>query len=133
MQHGRIPRADIEGLRGAAVIAVLAFDASARWLPGGFAGVDILFALSGYMITSTVAQDIAGGTFDLRAFYERRLRRLLPGPQSPGRKRACRLGSHGHSRSPQLLTTLPRDRRGSRSSRQRRISRLQRPRRKLTT
>ena len=78
MQHGRIPRADIEGLRGAAVIAVLAFDASARWLPGGFAGVDILFALSGYMITSTVAQDIAGGTFDLRAFYERRLRRLLP-------------------------------------------------------
>jgi peptidoglycan/LPS O-acetylase OafA/YrhL len=78
VEHGRTPRADIEGLRAIAVIAVLAFDASARWLPGGFAGVDIFLALSGYLITSTVAQDIAGGTFDLRAFYERRLRRLLP-------------------------------------------------------
>lgn len=78
MQHGRAPRADIEGLRAVAIVAVLAFDASARWLPGGFAGVDIFFALSGYLITSTVADDIAAGAFDLRAFYERRLRRLLP-------------------------------------------------------
>ncbi len=78
MQQVRIHRADIEGLRALAILAVLAFDTSARWLSGGFAGIGIFFALSGYLITSTVVADLERGAFDLRSFYDRRLRRLLP-------------------------------------------------------
>jgi peptidoglycan/LPS O-acetylase OafA/YrhL len=78
VQSGRPHRADIDGLRAVALLAVLTFDVSIRWLPGGFAGIDIFFMLSGYLITSTVGEDLDGGTFSLRGFYERRVRRLLP-------------------------------------------------------
>lgn len=78
MQQGRTYRADIDGLRAVALLAVLAFDASARWLPGGFAGIDIFFVISGYLISSTVVEDLDRGAYDFRDFYERRLRRLLP-------------------------------------------------------
>ena len=78
MQTGRTHRADIDGLRALAVLAVLTFDVSIRWLPSGFAGIDIFFMLSGYLITSTVVEDLDGGAFSLLGFYERRVRRLLP-------------------------------------------------------
>jgi peptidoglycan/LPS O-acetylase OafA/YrhL len=48
-------------------------------MPGGFLGVDVFFVLSGYLITDLlIAQWEAGGRIDLRAFWVRRARRLLP-------------------------------------------------------
>ncbi|HEX4511369.1 MAG TPA: acyltransferase family protein, partial [Burkholderiaceae bacterium] len=71
-------RADIDGLRGFAVLGVLAFDASARWLPGGFVGIDVLFVVSGYLISTTVLPDLERGSFDFPAYCLRRARRLWP-------------------------------------------------------
>lgn len=71
-------RRDIEGLRALAVIPVLLFHAHVPGFDGGYAGVDIFFVISGYLITATILADIAAGRFTLRGFYERRARRLLP-------------------------------------------------------
>src|SRR5262245_59701480 len=72
-------RPDIEGLRALAVLGVVAFHFGMTSLPGGFAGVDIFFVISGYLITQLLQQEIARhGTVNLWAFYARRARRLLP-------------------------------------------------------
>ena len=69
--------AALDGLRGLAVIAVLLFHAGK--LQGGFLGVDLFFALSGFLITSLLLAEVdARGRLDLLAFWGRRLRRLLP-------------------------------------------------------
>ncbi|HEY5106594.1 MAG TPA: acyltransferase family protein [Caulobacteraceae bacterium] len=69
-------RADIDGLRAVSVLAVLAFHAT--WLAGGFAGVDVFFTISGYLITGIIATEIAEGRYRVGHFYERRVRRLAP-------------------------------------------------------
>lgn len=46
--------------------------------PGGFVGVDVFFVISGYLITSIIVRDLESGTFSLAAFYDRRVRRILP-------------------------------------------------------
>src|SRR5262249_6460229 len=71
-------RADIQALRGLAVLAVVLFHVSHQALPGGFAGVDIFFVISGYLITQILLRDMEAGTFRLRDFYQRRVRRLFP-------------------------------------------------------
>jgi len=71
-------RADIQGLRGIAVLAVVLFHVSHAALPGGFAGVDIFFVISGYLITQILLRDMEAGVFRLRDFYQRRVRRLFP-------------------------------------------------------
>jgi len=71
-------RADIQGLRGIAVLAVVLFHISHAALPGGFAGVDIFFVISGYLITQILLRDMEAGVFRLRDFYQRRVRRLFP-------------------------------------------------------
>jgi peptidoglycan/LPS O-acetylase OafA/YrhL len=69
----------LDGIRGLAVAAVLAFHGGVAVLPGGFLGVDAFFVLSGFLITSLLLAEHAGtGRIDLRAFWSRRARRLLP-------------------------------------------------------
>lgn len=71
-------RADIDGLRGLAVLAVILFHVDPNWMPGGFVGVDIFFVISGYLITGIVAKELQEERFTFRQFYERRIRRILP-------------------------------------------------------
>lgn len=72
-------RPDIEGLRGIAILLVVAYHAGVPGFTGGYVGVDVFFVLSGYLITSLLVREIEGtGTLDLRGFYARRARRLLP-------------------------------------------------------
>jgi peptidoglycan/LPS O-acetylase OafA/YrhL len=69
----------LDGLRALAVAGVVLYHAGARWIPGGFLGVDIFFALSGYLITSLLLAEFQrSGRIDLLRFYLGRARRLLP-------------------------------------------------------
>jgi peptidoglycan/LPS O-acetylase OafA/YrhL len=69
----------LDGLRGLAVAAVIAFHLRPEGLPGGFLGVDLFFVLSGFLITSLLlAEREAEGAVSLGAFWARRARRLLP-------------------------------------------------------
>ena len=72
-------RPDIEGLRAIAIGAVLLFHAGVPWAEGGFIGVDVFFVISGFLITGLLVREWDGnGRIDLRVFYARRFRRLLP-------------------------------------------------------
>ncbi|HJQ04054.1 MAG TPA: acyltransferase family protein [Nocardioides sp.] len=72
-------RPDIEGLRAVAVGSVLLYHAGLAWIPGGFAGVDIFFVISGFLITSLMLREVeTTGRLRLGAFWARRARRLLP-------------------------------------------------------
>jgi len=73
-------RSDIQGLRGLAVLVVLAdhFAPNIRETSGGFVGVDIFFVISGYLITSIIVRELEDNEFVLRKFWERRIRRIVP-------------------------------------------------------
>lgn len=71
-------RADIDGLRAIAVLAVLFFHTEVPGFSGGFVGVDIFFVISGYLITSIILKEIEAGSFSIARFYERRIRRIFP-------------------------------------------------------
>ena len=69
----------LDGLRALAVLGVLLYHARVSWAPGGFLGVDAFFVLSGFLITSLLVDEWRKhGRIDLRAFWVRRARRLLP-------------------------------------------------------
>ncbi|SRR5216684_1177004 len=70
--------APLDGIRAIAILAVLIFHISPVVLKGGFAGVDVFFVLSGFLITSILLHDIRDGSFSMREFYLRRVQRLLP-------------------------------------------------------
>jgi len=71
-------RSDIEGLRGVAILLVLLFHGTS-FLPGGFVGVDVFFVISGFLITDLLLRELSRtGTVNLRNFYARRMRRLVP-------------------------------------------------------
>lgn len=71
-------RADIDGLRGIAVLLVLAFHAFPEWLHGGYIGVDIFFVISGFLICGILLRDADAGRFSIAVFYARRVRRIFP-------------------------------------------------------
>ena len=69
----------LDGVRGIAVALVLLFHAGFGWMSGGYVGVSVFFTLSGYLITSlALVERERTGRLDARAFYARRVRRLLP-------------------------------------------------------
>ncbi|MEV6843617.1 acyltransferase family protein [Actinoplanes sp. NPDC051411] len=72
-------RPALDGLRALAVTAVVLFHAGLAGIGGGFLGVDTFFVLSGFLITSLLlAEHRSRGRIDLRRFWIRRARRLLP-------------------------------------------------------
>jgi peptidoglycan/LPS O-acetylase OafA/YrhL len=71
-------RAEVDGLRAIAVLPVILFHAGITFFHGGFIGVDIFFVISGYLITSLIAEEREHGKFSISNFYERRARRILP-------------------------------------------------------
>jgi peptidoglycan/LPS O-acetylase OafA/YrhL len=69
----------LDGLRAIAVMAVLLYHADLSFIPGGFLGVEVFFVISGYLITALLlAEWRQKGTINLKDFWLRRARRLLP-------------------------------------------------------
>ncbi|OUB25918.1 acetyltransferase [Bacillus thuringiensis serovar yunnanensis] len=72
--------AAIDSLRGIAILAVIVYHINFNWLPGGFLGVTVFFVLSGYLITDIlIAEWEQYKVINLKEFWLRRARRLLPG------------------------------------------------------
>lgn len=71
-------RPDIDGLRAVAVLGVVLYHLESAWLPGGFAGVDVFFVISGYLISLILFAEHSRNDFSYRRFYVRRIRRLFP-------------------------------------------------------
>lgn len=71
-------RYDINGLRAIAVIAVVLFHFNASWMPGGFAGVDVFFVISGFLMTGIIFRGIEQENFSILKFYVARTNRIIP-------------------------------------------------------
>jgi peptidoglycan/LPS O-acetylase OafA/YrhL len=72
-------RADIEGLRAVAVLAVVLYHAGVPGISGGYIGVDVFFVISGFLITGLLCREVTTtNTIRLGWFYGARARRLLP-------------------------------------------------------
>jgi peptidoglycan/LPS O-acetylase OafA/YrhL len=76
--HSTRYRPDIDGLRAVAVLSVVAFHAFPGSLRGGFAGVDVFFVISGFLISTIIFENMERGTFRFDEFYYRRIRRIFP-------------------------------------------------------
>lgn len=69
----------IDGLRAVAVLAVVIYHLNAKWLPGGFAGVDVFFVISGFIVSASVGSLKDFGLLKfIPFFYARRLQRIGP-------------------------------------------------------
>jgi peptidoglycan/LPS O-acetylase OafA/YrhL len=69
----------IDGLRAIAVLAVIAYHLHPQWLPGGLAGVDIFFVISGFVVSASVGalSSVSLSRF-VMYFYARRVQRIAP-------------------------------------------------------
>jgi peptidoglycan/LPS O-acetylase OafA/YrhL len=84
-QEGDLPqrergfRPDIQGMRALAVGMVVIYHLYPAALPGGFAGVDVFFVISGFLITGHLLREYRQtGTIALISFWGRRAKRLMP-------------------------------------------------------
>ncbi|WP_432321430.1 acyltransferase family protein [Yersinia enterocolitica] len=71
-------RNDINGLRAWAVIAVVLYHFGVPGFSGGFVGVDIFFAISGFLMTRIIVSGMESGNFSFLQFYLARARRIIP-------------------------------------------------------
>jgi len=72
-------RVDIQILRAVAVLSVIVGHFWTSRLPGGFAGVDVFFVISGFLITSLLIREIeSDGRLNFARFWVRRIRRIFP-------------------------------------------------------
>lgn len=71
-------RADIDGLRALAVLAVLGFHGFPNTIKGGFIGVDIFFVISGFLISTLILKGLNNHNFSFTEFYLRRTKRIFP-------------------------------------------------------
>lgn len=72
-------RPEIQALRAVAVAAVVLYHLWPLRLPGGFVGVDMFFAVSGFLITAHLLREVeTRGSVRITTFWARRARRLLP-------------------------------------------------------
>lgn len=84
MRSGRVTswfkfRPDVEGLRAAAIVAVLLYHAGVPVVSGGYVGVDVFFVISGFLITRLLISELErSGAVSVARFYARRAKRLLP-------------------------------------------------------
>ena len=60
------------------MLSVFLFHLQPHLLPGGFLGVDVFFVISGYLITGIIVRENHLGTFSLKHFYARRVKRIFP-------------------------------------------------------
>ena len=71
-------RPEVDGLRAIAIVPVIFFHTGLPMFKSGLIGVDIFFIISGYLITSLIYKEASSKSFSIKAFYLRRIRRLLP-------------------------------------------------------
>lgn len=71
-------RKDIDGVRAIAIVSVVLFHYFPRVFGSGFIGVDIFFVISGYLITSSIINQVENNSFDIITFYLNRVLRLGP-------------------------------------------------------
>ena len=71
-------RPDVDGLRAIAILSVVFFHYGVWPFTGGFAGVDVFFVISGFLITGLIHREMVERRFSILRFYERRIRRIFP-------------------------------------------------------
>lgn len=71
-------RTDLNGLRAIALIAVVLFHFNPSIVPGGFAGVDIFFVISGFLMTGIIFKGLNTDSLNLINFYLCRANRIIP-------------------------------------------------------
>ena len=71
-------RRDIDGLRGVAVLLVIAYHAQIPPFTSGYVGVDVFLVISGFVITQLLLEQASANRFRFSAFLARRARRLIP-------------------------------------------------------
>lgn len=71
-------RNDINGLRAIAVMAVVLFHFNSSWIQGGFAGVDVFFVISGFLMTAIIFRGLENNNFSIINFYVARANRIVP-------------------------------------------------------
>lgn len=70
---------EVQSLRALAVALVVAYHLEPRLVPGGFVGVDVFFAISGFLITGHLLREVrTSGRINLPGFWAARVRRILP-------------------------------------------------------
>ncbi|GGB92508.1 acyltransferase family protein [Dyadobacter sediminis] len=71
-------RYDINALRAIAILGVILFHYKIVFLSGGFAGVDVFFVISGYLMSKIIINSIDKNQFSFTDYFEKRLKRIVP-------------------------------------------------------